>query len=77
MRRGRLRRGNREGKAGNWKREGQQEGGKGEERRRGKRRGDFTDGYEEMPEWTYGMPGWNDATEFSDFVYPCNAGYPS
>ena len=57
MRRGRLRRGNREGKAGNWKREGQQEGGKGEERRRGKRRGDFTDGYEEMPEWTYGMLG--------------------
>ena len=39
-------------------------------RRRGKRRGDFTDGYDEMP-------GWNKVTEFSDFVYPCNAGYPS
>ena len=23
------------------------------------------------------MPGWNEVTEFSDFVYPCNAGYPS
>ena len=22
-------------------------------------------------------PGWNEVTEFSDFVYPCNAGYPS
>ena len=20
---------------------------------------------------------WNEVTEFSDFVYPCNAGYPS
>ena len=26
---------------------------------------------------TYGMPGWNKITEFFDFVYPCNAGYPS
>ena len=50
---------------------------KGEQRRRGKRRGDFTDGYDEMPGWTYGMPGWNEVTEFSDFVYPCNAGYPN
>ena len=23
------------------------------------------------------MPGWNEVTVFSDFVYPCNAGYPS
>ena len=22
------------------------------------------------------MPGWNEVTVFSDFVYPCNAGYP-
>ena len=54
---------------------GQQEGGdgeghKGKGRRRGKRRGDFTDGYDEMP-------GWNEVTVFADFVYPCNAGYPS
>ena len=52
----------------------QQEGGDGEVvkrrgRKQGKRRGDFTDGYEE--------PGWNEVTKFSDFVYPCNAGYPS
>ena len=45
---------------------GQRVGG----RRRGKRRGDFTGGYDEMP-------GWNEVTEFSDFVYPCNARYPS
>ena len=43
---------------------------KGRGRKRGKRRGDFTDGYDEEP-------GWNEVTEFSDFVYPCNAGYPS
>ena len=36
-------------------------------RKRGKRRGDFTDGYDEEP-------GWNEVIEFSDFVYPCNAG---
>ena len=53
------------------------ETGKGVGRRRGKTRGDFTDGYDEMPGWTYGMPGWNEVTVFSDFVYPCNAGYPS
>ena len=49
---------------------GDGEGHKGEGRRRGKRRGDFTDGYDEMP-------GWNEVTVFADFVYPCNAGYPS
>ena len=53
------------------------EGGKMRGKKRGKRRGDFTDGYDEMPGWTYGIPGWNEVTEFSDFVYPCNAGYPS
>ena len=47
---------------------------KGRGRRRGKRRGDFT---YEMLWWTYGMPGWNEVTDFFDFVYPCNAGYPS
>ena len=47
---------------------------KGRGRRRGKRRGDFT---YEMLGWTYGMPGWNEVTDFFDFVYPCNAGYPS
>ena len=78
---GRVRLGgcNGEEEGGNGKGEmgrGQQEGGgekkghKGEGRRRGKRRGDFTDGYDEMP-------GWNEVTVFSDFVYPCNAGYPS
>ena len=55
---------------------GQQEGGDGEvskvegEKKRGKRRGDFTDVYDEET-------GWSEVTEFSDFVYPCNAGYPS
>ena len=47
---------------------------KGRGRRRGKRRGDFT---YEMLGWTYGMPGWNEVTDFFDFVYLCNAGYPS
>ena len=61
--------GNRKGETG--------KGSKGRGRRRGKRRGNFTDGYNEMPGWTYGMPGWNEVTEFSDFVYPCNTGYPS
>ena len=45
-------------------------GAKGRGRRRGKRRGDFADGYDEMQ-------GWNEVTQFSDFVYPCNAVYPS
>ena len=36
--------------------------------RRGKRRGDFTDGYDEMPGWTYGIAGWNEVTEFSLFA---------
>ena len=56
------------------------EGGKGEGEKKGQEERkfqDFTDGYDEMPGWTYGMPGWNEVTEFSDFVYPCNAGYPS
>ena len=47
---------------------------KGRGRRRGKRRADFT---YEMLGWTYGMPGWNEVTDCFDFVYPCNAGYPS
>ena len=51
---------------------GQRGGGKG----KGKRRGDFTDGYDEMPGWTYRIPEWNEVTEFSDFVYQCYAGYP-
>ena len=64
MGRVRLGGGNGEGEWGNGKGEmgrGQQEGGdgqrgKGRGRRRGRRRGDFTDGYDEMPGWTYGMP---------------------
>ena len=84
-REGEMGRDNLEGKGGNGKGEmgrGQQEGGdskwaNGRGRRRGKRRGNFTDGYDEMPRWTYGMPGWNEVTKFSHFVYPCNAGYPS
>ena len=82
---GEMGRGNLEGKGGNGTGEmgrGQQEGGdskgsNGKVRRRGKRRGDFTDEYDEMPRWTYGMPGWNEVTKFSHFVYPCNIGYPS
>ena len=54
--------GNGKGEMGKW--------AKGRGRKRGKRKGDFTDGYDEEP-------GWNEVTEFSDFVYPCNAGYPS
>ena len=89
MGRGRWRGGQREGEdgEGRW-RWGKWEGGdgegatkgetgklaKGRGRRRGKRRGDFT---YEMFGWTYGMPGWNEVTDFLDFVYPCNAGYPS
>ena len=34
---------------------------------------DFTDGYDEMSGWIYGMFGWNEAKFFSDFVHPCNA----
>ena len=64
---------------GRW-RSGKWEGGDGEGATKGetgklaKRRGDFT---YEMLGWTYGMPGWNEDTDFFDFVYPCNAGYPS
>ena len=62
-----------DGEGGNGKGEtgGGQRGG-GEEV--GKRRGDFT---YEMLGWTYGMPEWNEVTEFFYFVYLCNAGYPS
>ena len=61
--------------------EGQKEGGvgefgKGEGENKGQEEGGFTDGYE-MLGWTYGMPVWNEVTELFDFVYPCNAGYPS
>ena len=65
---GEMRRGKRKGETGKL--------AKGRGRTRGKRRGDFTDGYE-MLGWTYGMPVWNEVTELFDFVYPCNAGYPS
>ena len=65
---GEMRRGKRKGETGKL--------AKGRGRTRGKRRGDFTDGYE-MLGWTYGMPVWNEVTEFFYFVYPCNAGYPS
>ena len=60
---------NRKGVTGN--------GANGRGRRTGKRIGDFTDGHDEMLGWTYGVTGWNEVTEFSDLVYPCNAGYPS
>ena len=58
---GEMERGNRKG----WKRGSGQMGG-GE---KGARRVNLTDGYEE--------PARNEVTGFSDFVYPCNAGYPS
>ena len=52
---------------------GQQEGGNGEvgkwEGEKKGQGGNFSDGYEE--------PARNEVTGFSDFVYPCNAGYPS
>ena len=82
----RLGGGNGEGEGGNGK-DGDGEGATGRGRqgmgqtgggeRRGKRIGDFTDGHDEMLGWTYGVTGWNKVTEFSDLVYPCNAGYPS
>ena len=50
--------------SGRWER-GQWGGGE-----EGPRSGDFTDGYDELS-------GWKAVTEFSDFVYPCNTGYPS
>ena len=53
MGRGRWVGGNRKGETG--------KGSKGRGRRRGKRRGDFTDGYDEMP-------GWNEVTLFSLFT---------
>ena len=60
---------------------GQQEGG---DREVGKQEGEKKRHEEggfhrwiEMLGWTYGMPRWNEITEFFDFVYPCNAGYPS
>ena len=56
MGRGRWGGSNRKGETG--------KGAKGVGRRRGKTRGDFTDGYDEMPGWTYGMPGWNEVTVF-------------
>ena len=65
----RLEGGNGEGEGSNGKRE-TGKGAKVRGRRRGKGRGDFTNGHDEMP-------GWNKVTEFSDFAYPCNAGYPS
>ena len=75
---GRGRGGNGKGRWGGGNRKGETgKGAKGVGRRRGKTRGDFTDVYDEMPGWTYGMPGWNEVTVFSDFVNPCNAGYPS
>ena len=64
MRKVRLGGGDGEGEGSNGKGEtGRGQKGRG---RRGKKRGDFTDGYDEIP-------GWNKFTEFSDFVYPCNA----
>ena len=47
---------------------------KGRGRRRGKSRGDFT---YEMLGWTYGMPGWNEGTDFFDFVYRATPGTPA
>ena len=45
-------------------RHGKEQRGRGEEGGRGG--GYFTDEYDEMPGWTYRVPGWNEATEFSD-----------
>ena len=62
---------------------GQQEGGDREVgKRKGEKKGHEEGGISQMDRnaWvdrTYGMPGWNEITEFFDFVYPCNAGYPS
>ena len=74
---GRWNGGNGKGEMRRGKRKGETEKlAKGRGRTRGKRRGDFTDGYE-MLGWIYGMPVWNEVTELFDFVYTCNAGYPS
>ena len=57
------------GRWGGGQEEGDWEEGKGEMEKKGQEEGDFTDGNDEMPGW--------DVTEFSDFVYPCNAGAPA
>ena len=75
MGRGRWRGGQREGGDG----EGATKGGtgklaKGRGRRRGKRRGDFT---YEMLGWTYGMPGWNEVTDFLTLFTRATPGTPA
>ena len=47
---------------------------KGRGRRRGKRRGDFT---YEMLGWTYGMPGWNEVTDFLTLFTRATPGTPA
>ena len=71
---GQRERGDGEGVTGRkrWGR-GQREGGEREREKKGQEERDFTDGYDEISGWTYGMLGWNVVTEFSNFVYP----YPS
>ena len=63
--------GNEEGKECNWE---------GKTGRGQKGRGRWGGGNEEGGErggQAHRMPGWKEITVFSDFVYPCNAGYPS
>ena len=74
---GRVRLGGVNGEGGGNGKGETRKGANGRGRGSGKRNGDFTDGYGEMPGWTYGMFGWNEVTEFSHFVYPRNAVYPS
>ena len=57
MGKGAMAKGDREGLTGR----GIRERGKGEGEKKGKRRGDFTDGYDEMP-------GWKEVTVFSLFT---------
>ena len=35
--------------------------------KKGQEESEFHNGYDEMPGWIYGMPGWNEVVEFSDF----------
>ena len=80
MGRGRWRGGQREGGdgEGRW-RWGKFEGGdrevvKGEGQKKGQEEGDFT---YEMLGWTYGMPGWNEVTDFLTLFTRATPGTPA
>ena len=66
--------GNGKGRWGGGNEGGDGEVGKGEGQKKGKRRGDFT---YEMLWWTYGMPGWNEVTDFLTLFTRATPGTPA